>query len=131
MTQYTRRFFLGFFLLLATGVSYAALPIAQKPPLPRNIKGWPPDWLIGTSLDLISETKDLQMQFGENGLVAVTTGPKGGPWAAPLLFWRIESGKLFIGSSTQSSDGLEFLSITGSKLRARSGGKEVIYEIYR
>lgn len=131
MTQYTRRSFLGLFLLLATGLSYAALPIVQRPPLPTDTKGWSPDWLIGTSLDLISETKDLQMQFGENGLVAVTTGPKGGPWAAPLLSWRIESGKLFIDSSTQPSDELEFLSITESKLRARSGGKEVIYEVYR
>lgn len=131
MTQTTRRFFLGLFLFLATGVSYAVLPIAPKPPLPADIKGWSPDWLIGTTLDLISETNDFQMRFGESDLVAVTAGPKGGPWTAPLFPWRIENGKLFIGYSTQPSDGLEFLSITGNKLRARSEGKEVIYEISR
>lgn len=131
MTQYTRRSFLGLFLLIATGVTYAVLPIAPKPPLPTDIKGWSPDWLIGTSFDLISETNDFQMRFGESGLVAVTAGPKGGPWTAPLLPWRIENGKLFIGYSTQPSDGLEFVSITGRKLRARSEGKEVIYEISR
>jgi len=131
MTQATRRSFLGLFLTLATGVAYAILPIAPKLPLPTDIKGWSPDWLIGTSLDMISETNDFQMHFGEGGWVAVTAGPKGGPWTAPVLPWRIENGKLFIGYSTQPSDGLEFVSITGNRLRARSEGKEVIYDISR
>ncbi|KAB2966763.1 hypothetical protein [Zoogloea sp.] len=131
MTPYKRRSFLGLFLALAARVSYAALPIESKKPLPENIKGWSPDWLIGTSLDLISETNDLQMRFGESGIVSVTAGPKGGPWAAPLFPWRIENKKLFIGDSTQPSDGLEFVSMTGTKLRVRSKGKEVVYEVSR
>jgi len=131
MTQSTRRSFLGLFLTLATGIAYAVLPLAPKPPFPTDIKGWSPDWLIGTSLDMISETNDFQMRFGESGWVAVTAGQKGGPWTAPVLPWRIENGKLFIGYSTQPSDGLEFVSITGNRLRVRSEGKEVIYDISR
>lgn len=130
MLKFPRRTFLGLLLLLGSGISDAFLAIERKP-LPENIKGWSPDWLIGTTWNLISETRDSQFHFGENGNVALTEGPKGGPWAAPLLSWQIKDGKLFVGESTQPDDGLEFVSITGNTLRARSRGKEAVYEIFR
>ncbi len=131
MTSLTRRSFLGLFPLIAVSLSYAVAPISKEPPLPGNIKGWSPDWLIGTTFDLVSETRDLQMRFGESRLVSVTTGPKGGPWAALVSPWRIENEKLFIGNLSQPSDGLEFISATAKELRVRSKGKEVVYEISR
>lgn len=107
------------------------MPSAPKRYLPLNIKGWSPDWLMGTTLRLISETQVFDLNFCENGWVAVTTGLKGGPLSGPLHPWRIEDRKLFIGFPDQTGAFLEFVSITDHKLRVRSQGEEVIYEISR
>lgn len=130
MAQLTRQLLLGLLLLLASGMSHSVTPVPPQP-LPANIQGWSPNWLVGTTLDLVSETRVFTMRFGEGGWVAVTTGKKGGPLTGPLLPWRIENGKLLIGYSAQPKDGLEFVSITGNKLITRSEGRNEIYEVSR
>ncbi len=130
MTPFAKQLLLSFPLLLAAGVSYAVAPAPSKP-LPANIKGWSPTWLVGTTLDLVSDTSVLTLRFGEGDWATMTAGEKGGPITAPVVSWHIENGKLFIGESAEPRDGMEFVSISGNKLTVRSKGKNAIYHISR
>ena len=130
MTQLRRRFILGLLLPLCASMSNAAAPVSP-PPFPSNIQGWSSSWLVGTTLDLVSDTDILSLRFGEAGWVAMTAGKKGGPVTAPVLPWRIENGQLFVGYSVQPKDGIEFVSFSGNRLVTRSEGKNTIYEVSR
>lgn len=131
MTQLRGHLILGLLVLLCAGMSNAAAPVSPPPPLPANIQGWSSSWLVGTTLELVSDTDILILRFGEAGWVAMTGGKKGGPVTGPLLPWRIENGKLFVGFSVQPKDGIEFVSLSGNRLVTRSEGKKIIYEVSR
>lgn len=130
MTKPIRQLLLSLLLLLTSAMSHSVAPVPPQP-LPANIQGWSPNWLVGTTLDLVSETRVLTLRFGESGFVAITAGQKAGPLTGPLLPWRIENGKLLIGYSAQPKDGIEFVSISGNKLVTRSEGRSEIYEVSR
>jgi hypothetical protein len=58
---------------------------------------WTASDLVGYTYKLIDDGVE-EYRFSENGTVALTTGPRGGPYAGPLLYWVIDTkGLLNIG----------------------------------
>jgi hypothetical protein len=127
---YFFRTLIGITIVLMSTASYADAPSPIEP-LPANIRGWSADWLIGTTLTLVSDTQILSMHFADRSYTAVTLGEKGGPIAGPLLSWRIESEKLFVGDAVKPIERLEFLSISANKLLVGSAGQTATYAISR
>jgi len=125
-----RRQLLGRLLILCASTSFFAAPVSSQPPQ-AEIQGWSSEWLVGTTLELVSETDILYLRFANTDWVAVTTGKKDGPVTAPILSWHIKNGKLFIGQQASAEGGIEFVSLSGTTLITFLEGKKMIFKASR
>jgi hypothetical protein len=93
--------------------------------------GWSEEWLLGSILRLVDETRVEELRFASEGVVAITSGKHGGPLTGPLMKWRIHNGKLEIGYP-DSYDALELLSIAGANVVVkRKSGDKAVFEVQR
>lgn len=117
-------------LILCASTSLLAAPVLSQPPQ-AEIQGWSSEWLVGTTLELVSETDILYLRFANTDWVVVTTGNKGGAVTAPILSWHIKNGQLFLGQQALAEDGIEFVSLSGSTLVTCLKGKKAIFRVSR
>jgi hypothetical protein len=120
----------GLLLILCASTSFFSAPVSSQPPQ-TEIQGWSSEWLVGTTLELVSETDILHLRFASKDWVAVTTGKKEGPVTAPILSWHIKNGKLFIGQQASAEGGIEFVSLSGTTLITFLEGKKMIFKASR
>lgn len=120
----------GLLLILCASTSFPAAPVSSQP-LQAEIQGWSSEWLVGTTLELVSETDILYLRFANTDWVVVTTGKKDGPVTAPILSWHIKNGILFIGQQALAEDGIEFVSLSGSTLVTCMKSKKAIFRVSR
>ena len=120
----------GLLLILCASTSFLAAPVSSQPPQ-AEIQGWSSEWLVGTTLELVSKTDILYLRFANTDWVAVTTGKKEGPVTAPILSWHITNGILFIGQHALAEDGIQFVSLSGSTLTTCLKGEKMIFRVSR
>lgn len=125
-----RRQLRGLLLILCASTSFFSAPVSSQPPQ-TEIQGWSSEWLLGTTLELVSETDILHLRFASKDWVTVTTGKKDGPVTAPILSWHIKNGKLFIGQQASAEGGIEFVSLSGTTLITSLEGKKMIFKASR
>jgi len=103
-------------LLLATG---CAAPRPSRPPPPRLTTAG----LTGLTLDLIDPAKIEQMTFDSKGYLPLTVGEKNSWITAPLLRWKIVSGRLLLFKEGQVTEEFTLVSrdTTNMTLRRRDG----------
>src|SRR5262245_26583212 len=79
--------------------------------------------LLGSTLTLVSTSTTEQLRFSDERSVAITGGPKGGPFTEPIMGWRAAGTKLEIGYP----DGYDTLELVSHRpggivsVRRRSG----------
>lgn len=120
----------GLLLILCASTFFFAAPVSSQPPQ-AEIQGWSSEWLVGTTLELVSETDILYLRFANTDWVVVTTGKKGGPVTAPILSWHIKDGQLFLGQQALAEDGIEFVSLSESTLVTCMKSKTAIFRVSR
>lgn len=120
----------GLLLILCASTSFFSAPVSSQPPQ-AEIQVWSSEWLVGTTLELVSETDILYLRFANTDWVVVTSGKKDGPVTAPILSWHIKNGILFIGQQALAEDGIEFVSLSGTTLITFLEGKKMIFKAFR
>ena len=94
-------------------------------------QGWSADWLVGVSLQLVSESRVQSLHFVDKQSVLLTVGEKGGPLAGLVASWRIAGSTLLVDDSIAISDALEFVSRDNNRVVVRTRGELATYEIIR
>jgi hypothetical protein len=90
---------------------------------------WKASELIGYTYTLVSDKAESILSFSEHGIATYTGGPKGGPYASPLLYWAIDdNGKLKMGGSPGfTSFSWTKIEETGDKVVVESNGQRATY----
>lgn len=109
-----RRQLLGLLLILCASTYLFAAPVSSQPPQ-AEIQGRSSEWLVGTTLELVSETDILYLRFANTDWVAVTTGKKGGQSQPQFSLGTSRMDSFFLGSRHWRRTGLSSFHYRGAR----------------
>jgi len=109
--------------LLVCGSAFGGEPITQ----------WNKKDFSGLSMQLVDQVIVTSYDFQESGSITATMGKKGGALTAPILYWKIVTGKLVISDSEHTIiDELTLIHKNGNQIVAvNKGGQKVTYQFHQ